>query len=169
MNLIDQSVEQLDFALRRRFFWLLADYDEKFIVPVVQQRWEALDLNAQPWLRRHTWDYVEPDIQLLAARATELNKAITAERLLGSQYKIGHTYLFDVVGLIAQTPRLRAKGSRRSNYLWARNGTAQPPLEDLWSYSLEPLLSEYLAGVPADARDGVLGALRKLFIASVER
>jgi len=26
MNLIDRAVEQLDFALRRRFLWIPADY-----------------------------------------------------------------------------------------------------------------------------------------------
>jgi 5-methylcytosine-specific restriction protein B len=169
MNLIDQAVEQLDFALRRRFFWLIADYREDLIVPVVGERWEALDLDDQPWLRRHSWDHVEPDIELLAGRATELNEAIEGEPLLGPQYKVGHTYFFDVAGLIAQWPVLRPKGSWRGHYLWSRTGKPQPPLEDLWAYSLAPLLSEYLAGMASQQREGVLRKLRELFLASVEK
>jgi 5-methylcytosine-specific restriction protein B len=169
MNLIDQAVEQLDFALRRRFFWLLADYREDLIVPVIQGRWEALNLDEQPWLGRHSWDWVEPDIERLAERATELNDTIKAAALLGPQYKVGHTYFFDAVGLIAQWPVLRPKGSHRGNYLWSQRGRPQPPLEDLWAYSLEPLLSEYLAGVASQQRERLLNELRALFLASVEK
>jgi 5-methylcytosine-specific restriction protein B len=70
MNLIDQSVEQLDFALRRRFFWLLAGFREDLIVPVVEQRWRALDLSQLPWLSRHGWEHMHDDVERLAARSS---------------------------------------------------------------------------------------------------
>jgi hypothetical protein len=41
MNLIDQSVEQLDFALRRRFLWLPTGFQRDLIAPVVEQKWKA--------------------------------------------------------------------------------------------------------------------------------
>jgi 5-methylcytosine-specific restriction protein B len=169
LNLIDQSVEQLDFALRRRFFWLLADYREDLIVPVVEARWKELDLDELPWLGRHSWDYVEADIERLSERATELNEAIEGAPLLGAQYKVGHTYFFDAAGLIAQWPTLRPKGSWRGNYLWSSRGRPLPPLEDLWAYSVQPLLSEYLAGAPSQQRERLLGELRTLFLAAVEK
>ena len=170
MNLIDQSVEQLDFALRRRFFWLLADFRADLIASVVGELWQRLDLDELPWLKRHPWDEVEADIELLAARATELNTVIEDERLLGPQYKIGHTYLFEVVGLIAQWPTLKSKNSWRNHYLWSRNtGKPLPPLFDLWAYSLRPLLSEYLAGLPSDAREQLLRNLGDLFLAPVKK
>ena len=169
MNLIDQAVEQLDFALRRRFLWLPADYREDLIVPVVGDRWKNINLDKFPWLRRHPWDEVQPDIQLLASHATELNNAIEASNLLGAQYKVGHTYFFDAAGLIARWPDLKKPRGRRGYYLWNPSGDALPPLLDLWSHSLEPLLAEYLAGVPPAQKDRTLEELRKLFVASVQR
>lgn len=169
MNLIDQSVEQLDFALRRRFFWLLSDYQEEIILPVVEERWKALDLAARPWLGRHGWEHVRPDIERLAARATELNAAIVNSPMLGPQYQLGHTYFFEVTGLIADWPGLQPKMSWRGNYLWSSKGQAQPPLRNLWEFSLEPLIDEYLAGVAEQQRTRELKTLRDLFLASVEK
>lgn len=169
MNLIDQSVEQLDFALRRRFFWLLSDYREEMIVPVVEQRWHEIDLGARPWLARHGWEHVQPEIERLAARATELNAAIADSPMLGPQYQLGHTYFFEVVGLIAEWPGLQPKGSWRGHYLWSSRGQPQPPLRNLWEFSLEPLIDEYLAGVAEQQRLRELRALRDLFLAAVEK
>lgn len=169
MNLIDQSVEQLDFALRRRFFWLLSDYREAIIVPVVEQRWKALDLTERPWLARHGWEYVGPEIERLAVRASALNDAIGNSAMLGPQYQLGHTYFFEASGLIAAAPVLQPKMSRRGNYLWSSTGQPQPPLRNLWEFSLEPLLDEYLAGVPEQQRARELKTLRELFLAPVEK
>ncbi len=38
MNLIDQSVEELDFALRRRFFWRPAGFEPDPIIEVNEHR-----------------------------------------------------------------------------------------------------------------------------------
>jgi 5-methylcytosine-specific restriction enzyme B len=39
MNLIDQSVEQMDFALRRRFLWRPCGFEPGPIVDVNRERW----------------------------------------------------------------------------------------------------------------------------------
>ena len=169
MNLIDQSVEQLDFALRRRFFWLLAGFREDLVVPVVEQRWRALDLSRFPWLSRHGWEHVQDDVERLAGRAAGLNRAISESSLLGPQYSIGHTYFFDVVGFVARWPQLQAKWSWRGYYLWSKSGKPQPPLHDLWRHSLEPLIEEYLAGIAQTAREQQLRQLREAFLAPIER
>ncbi len=165
MNLIDQSVEQLDFALRRRFFWLPSGFKRELIPLIVEQRWRALDLDQFPWMHRHKWGYAGSDIELLADRAQQLNDLVRDDPLLGSQYEIGHTYFLDVVGLVARSPRVQAGRSHRGHYLWGSNGKVQPPLYDLWRYSLEPLLVEYLAGVNPEARDELLATLRDAFLA----
>jgi hypothetical protein len=41
MNLIDQSVEQLDFALRRRFLCEESRFDADVLMRVLEQRWDA--------------------------------------------------------------------------------------------------------------------------------
>lgn len=107
MNLIDQSVEQLDFALRRRFLWLESGFNGEVIPEVVQQRWEQLDASGH-----HPWERLRPDIERLAERAALLNEHIRNSPLLGDQYELGHTYFFDVTSFIRAWPRVRLKGQR---------------------------------------------------------
>ena len=167
LNLIDQSVEELDFALRRRFLWLPTPFRAELIVPIVEQRWRSLDLDEFPWMERHGWEHAIGDIARLADRAQHLNSLIAGSPLLGAQYEVGHTYFLDVVGLVARSPRVQAGRSVRGRYLWSATGKAQPPLNDLWSHSLEPLLAEYLAGVAPDAREEQLRTLREAFLAAL--
>ncbi len=172
MNLIDQSVEQLDFALRRRFLWLLSDFRADVIEPVVSERWTALLANdklpkheKRDHLKRHPWGGLAADIELLAKRAEQLNEQISASKLLGGQYRIGHTYFFEIADFVARDPRLIPKHSQRGNYLWRKGGEPLSPLLDLWSYSLEPLLEEYLAGVTPDSRAEEMKRFRDGFCA----
>jgi 5-methylcytosine-specific restriction enzyme B len=165
MNLIDQSVEQLDFALRRRFLWLPTGFRRDLIPPVVEQKWKELGEKDDTKLRvRHNpWERFRDEIDVLADRAVDLNREIADSNLLGPQYEIGHTYFFDIAGFIAGWPRVRPKGQRPRTYLW-NQGRPRPPLRDLWRHSLEPLIAEYLAGIDTDQRKAQLGRLREVFL-----
>jgi len=168
MNLIDQSVEQLDFALRRRFLWLLSDFQAKVIPPVVKDKWEALAVDNKH-LTRHAWEHLRPDVDLLTTRAVGLNAQITESKLLGPQYRIGHTYFFDIAGFIARDPRLLNRGAQQGHYLWNKAGEPWPPLLDLWAFSLAPLLEEYMAGAMPQTRDKELKLFREAFCARAVR
>jgi 5-methylcytosine-specific restriction protein B len=165
MNTIDQSVEQLDFAMRRRFFWLHSGFRRQVITAVVRARWEALDRGSRPWIARHTWDALEPDVAQLADHAAALNRAIAESPLLGPDYELGHTYFFDVVGFVADQPRLRSTATTAGHYLWDRDGRPAAALIDLWSHSMEPLLADYLSGLDGGARDAHLRELASVFLA----
>jgi 5-methylcytosine-specific restriction protein B len=162
MNLIDQSVEQIDFALRRRFLWIECLFDADTLLRVAGELW-----NRKP-ASKFTWDRVEDDFRQLSLAATALNRAIHQSELLGSQYEVGHTYFFDVVQFLKQ--ELQDAGRGRQGYLWKKNRRPRDngAVERLWRLSLEPLLREYLSGLRGGERDAELQRLREVFFSPPE-
>lgn len=156
MNLIDQSVEQLDFALRRRFFWRPCGFERSPIIDVNHDRWG----DHAP--ARYGWDRAAADIEQLADRAEELNREIELSTHLGGQYALGHTYYFDAAYFSGRW--LQGRKYLSGGVLWDGRGRPRPPLEDLWSLSLEPVLAQYLEGIDADAAREELARLRAVLM-----
>jgi 5-methylcytosine-specific restriction protein B len=152
MNLIDQSIEQIDFALRRRFLWLLCPFDAEALLGAAEAKWKDLKSGLD-------WDRIEPDFRKLASAAAALNRQIHDSPLLGAQYEIGHTYLLDVVVFLRNF--LGPRPTRKQNYLWNKKGEALEPVVQVWNLSLRPLLEQYLAGLDATARNAELDRLSK--------
>lgn len=155
MNLIDQSVEQIDFALRRRFLWMLCPFDAEALIGAAETKWRDLNSGLD-------WDRIEPDFRKLAAAAAALNREIHGSPLLGAQYEIGHTYLLDVIVFLCNF--LGPRPMRKQNYLWNKKGEALEPLVQVWSLSIRPLLEQYLAGLDAAARNAELDRLSKVLL-----
>ena len=155
MNLIDQSIEQIDFALRRRFLWLLCPFDAEALVAAAEGKWTELKSGLD-------WDRVEPDFRKLAAAAAALNKEIHDSPLLGAQYEIGHTYLLDVIVFLRNF--LGPQPTRKQNFLWNKKGDPLEPVTQVWNLSLRPLLEQYLAGLDATARNAELDRLSKVLL-----
>ena len=153
MNLIDQSIEQIDFALRRRFLWLLCPFDAEALVGAAEAKWNDLKSGV-------AWDRVKDDFEKLAGAAADLNRKIHDSPLLGSQYEIGHTYLLDVVLFLRNTEGL----TRKQNFLWNKKGDALGPVIQVWNLSLRPLLEQYLAGLDAASRNAELERLAKVLL-----
>jgi 5-methylcytosine-specific restriction protein B len=158
MNLIDQSLEQIDFALRRRFLWQRSSFDALRLAEVLLELWHQTSMS-----RRYSWDRISEDMQTFIGRASELNKQIAASPLLGRDFEIGHTYFFKIVGLLERAEYLHRK-NRASRILWNRRGDPLPPVGDLWRMSLEPLIDQYLQGVDAESRDAELARLGRVFL-----
>jgi len=155
MNLIDQSIEQIDFALRRRFLWLLCPFDAEALLGAAEAKWRDLKSGLD-------WDRIEPDFRKLAAAASALNREVHDSPLLGAQYEIGHTYLLDVVVFLRNF--LGPRPTRKQNYLWNKKGEALEPVVQVWNLSLRPLLEQYLAGLDATARNAELDRLSKVLL-----
>lgn len=160
MNLIDQSVEQLDFALRRRFFWFLSPFSTAALLVAAEARWQ----DAQAASRKRggkaiAWDAVAQDFGDVAVAAAALNERIRDSMVLGPQYEIGHTYFLDIVEFVhASLP------SRGTPKLWNRSNEPTDPVHRLWRLSLSPLLEQYLGGLDSHTRDAELETLRKTFL-----
>lgn len=156
MNEIDQSVETLDFALRRRFLWRECPFEADTLLAIIEHRWP------EQVAARFPIEDAMPQLERLADRAQALNEAIAASPELGRQFQIGHTYFADIVFFIGQWVRGRKTKPANGTYLWTASGNPQPPLVDLWNRSLEPLIEQYLAG--SDIRDDELKQFRDTFV-----
>lgn len=159
MNLIDQSVEQIDFALRRRFFWVECPFNREAFMNAAESQWNELQSGL-------SWARVKEDFHKLAGAAEAMNKEIHDSPLLGAQYEIGHTYLLDVVIFLKKSfgPRPTSK----QNYLWNQRGDALEPVIQVWNLSIRPLVEQYLAGLDANARNAELDRLSKFLLKPAE-
>jgi 5-methylcytosine-specific restriction protein B len=154
MNLIDLSIEQMDFALRRRFLWVHRGFDAEALVLAGKNRWEMSG-------SKLGWAEIETDFRKLADAAIALNTLIEKNSLLGKQYAIGHAYLLDVVPFLLEDTQDSPRSSK--GYFW-RNGKPRPPVEQIWNYVIKPILQEYLASVDATTRDKALSELHSSFV-----
>ena len=139
MNEIDQSVETLDFALRRRFLWRECPFERETLLDIIASRWDSD-------IKRFKIDDALEQLNLFADRADGLNQAIADSGALGRAYQIGHTYFADITFFLGTWLHGRKTRPPKGTYLWTSQNKPQPPLVDLWDRSLKPLLEQYLAG-----------------------
>lgn len=159
MNLIDQSLEHVDFALRRRFFWFWRGFSRDDFLTVSEKRWQA-QLSAKHF--KMPWPKVAPEFELLADRIARLNDDIAVNSYLGPQYQIGHTYFCDVVDFVGLY--LAASETKRQRVLFNGRGAALEPMESLWRFAIEPLLSQYLSGVDNAERTNILAQAERALL-----
>ena len=151
MNLIDQSLEQVDFALRRRFLWFFRGFDRQEFLNVAKYRWEVLFAETRRDSKK--WDRFSEEFELLAERAMKVNGLIAANPFLGEQYQIGHTYFCDVTHFAAKA---LVERPGRHRLLFSKKGDAHEPVKRLWRYSVRPLIEQYLSGVDTGERNKLL-------------
>lgn len=89
MNMIDFSLEQVDFALRRRFLWRLSTYDPKRLDEIISEN--IKDNNISESI---------PDN--FSETCTDLNNEIEWESSLGKSYLIGHAFFSEIVDIFKQ-------------------------------------------------------------------
>ncbi len=149
MNLIDHSVEQIDFALRRRFLWVEANYSSESLKEICKELWGK------------EFEKVEAEFSRLVDAADKLNQKITDDAELGKDFMLGHVFFLDTVAFLKlQFP----SGSSKANYqLFTPSGVWKEPIEKIWRLSLLPILSEYLSGVEQKAKIELLKGLKTSF------
>ena len=157
MNLIDHSVEQLDFALRRRFLWVEATYKSEALASICKEKWQAIKWPSITF----DWIRVESDFKKLVSAADNLNGAISKENELGRDFMLGHVFFLDAVPFLQQF--LQSRSSRVTSYLFTATGQWRDPIEKLWRLSLQPLLREYLSGLDSQAQNDIMNKLRESF------
>lgn len=164
MNLIDQSLEQIDFALRRRFAWFEHTFNEEALREVARARWKSLA--DKRGLREDSWEQILPEIERLQVAARRLNDEIRSYEYLGSDYVVGHTYFSETLPMVADRLKGRSRGLK--NFYWSSSGPLAP-LRALWNHHLKPLLEQYLAGLETDLRDEKIAEWHSAFTARPEQ
>lgn len=156
MNEIDQSVEALDFALRRRFFWFATPYDEEDLDAIWRAQWAEQSVAVN-------WTDAAPQLLELAGRITSLNARIADLPDLGPEYALGAAVFGELPYFIGHEWRTKRQGRRAGRYLWDAKGKPLAPLRSLWALSIQPVLAQYLAG--SDRRAEQLAALEQILMA----
>ncbi len=139
MNDVDRSIDSFDIALRRRFFWYRMDCDYGVIQDELSQFINIGSFNNKDI----------PNSGYLKS-CYELNQYITKKGNnnlgLGKLYELGHDYFMKI--------NLHTKKNKLKNI----------DLENLFNYSIEPLLKEYVrAEYSEDEIEGKLDEARKIF------
>ena len=155
MNEIDQSVETLDFALRRRFLWRECPFESDALLGIIRSRWTSE-------VKRFSCEDATVQLEEFADHAQQLNDAIAESPELGRQFQIGHTYFADIVFFIGQWTTGMKNRPQNGTYLWTGSRKPRPPLVDLWNRSLKPLIEQYLAG--SDIREDELARYAQVFL-----
>ncbi len=157
MNLIDHSVEQLDFALRRRFLWVEATYSAYALLEICKTKWKDLKWEGKGF----TWEAVENDFEKLVDAANNLNNIICSEAELGEDFVLGHVFFLESVPFLHQF--LQPYSRNPASFLYTDKGGWRDPIEKLWRLSLYPLLKEYLSGLDNKAQSQILKKLKEAF------
>lgn len=143
MNMIDFSLEQVDFALRRRFLWRLSTYDDKRLEEILSEKIEKRLFeiskenvsNEEKNKRIKFWNIFPDDF---IDCCSKLNDIIKWESYLGKDYLIGHAYFTEIVDIFEKV------------YDWekARN--------ILWQISILPIIEAYCGNMDAKSKENFI-------------
>lgn len=147
MNEIDFSLEQIDFALRRRFLWFHYGFNEDVLKSIIWSKNEQLNTNLK-------WEEVNRYIQNCKALNAQLRKMPE----LGTQYEIGHTFFAEIVNIYSSFKTIH--GYSKLKYQIFRNGGA---IDIVWSISIEPIIEAFLGNLDKGSKQASLKTLEKTF------
>lgn len=148
MNEIDFSVEQIDFALRRRFLWFFYGYKEYRLKEIINHRAESTNSKIQ-----------SEDLDRYFRNITNMNNRIVDIEELGKMYQIGHAFFGDVVAIYDQYRSMKGY-VRKTNILFEDNG----PVHIIWNISIQPILDAFMGNIEDSNKDSILKELKTIFI-----
>ena len=131
MNEIDFSLEQLDFALRRRFIWELVDYNEDTLETIIRRKIEKLEVKDKA--------QENDNVTCFLNSCTEVNKHIASS--LGKEYHIGHAFFAEIAKLYSNLIENKISGN---NWNQAK--------KMLWQISILPTIEAYCGSMDRDEK-----------------
>jgi 5-methylcytosine-specific restriction protein B len=126
MNMIDFSLEQVDFALRRRFAWVESNYDDGRLKDIIDYKIKKEGLDGS---------IKDEDVKSYINRCTSLNNLISKENNLGDAYKIGHAFFAEIVDIYKEISAQKK---------WNAS------IEFLWHISVKPTITAYCGSMDSN-------------------
>lgn len=148
MNEIDFSLEQIDFALRRRFLWFHYGFNEDVLKSIIWHKNKKFNTKLKV-------EEVNKYLQNCKALNAELHKMPE----LGPQYEIGHTFFGEVVEIFNSYKSIHGYSNQLSKQIF-RNGGA---IDIIWSISIEPIIEAFLGNLDKESKQTHIKVLRKTF------
>jgi len=148
MNEIDFSLEQIDFALQRRFLWYFFGFDSSVLQSIIEYK------NT----KENTKLKLDGDVQKFINNAVNLNNKISSIPELGKQYQIGHTFFGEIVDIYKSYKEIGGHKSIQ-NQIYRNNG----PASILWNISIKPMLKSFLGNMEPDESLRILKLLEEIY------
>ena len=147
MNMIAFSLEQVDFALRRRFAWIESNYEEKRLKAIIEEKRSKAITDGTA-----ASSITDKEIKEFATRCTALNAKISNETSLGPAYQIGHAFFAEIVDIYSQVK----SDNKQNPWDVAQNV--------LWSISIRPTLDAYCGSMDNEQKKQFIGDCKEVFI-----
>lgn len=148
MNEIDFSLEQIDFALRRRFLWFPYGFEVEVLRSIIWNKDKKLKTKLKV-------DEVERYLQNCKALNAQLHKMPE----LGPQYEIGHTFFGEVVEIFNSYKSIHGYSNQLSKQIFRDDGA----IDIIWSISIEPIIEAFLGNLDKESKQTQIKALEKTF------
>ena len=148
MNEIDFSLEQIDFALQRRFLWYFYGFDAAILKSIIEHKNTELKTRLK----------LDTEVEKFIGNAVKLNAKISSIPELGRQYQIGHTFFGEIVDIYKSYKEIGGYKSLQKQ-IYRREG----PASILWAISLEPMLKSFLGNMEPDESSRILKELNTLY------
>lgn len=147
MNEIDFSLEQIDFALRRRFLWFHYGFNEDVLKSLIWSKNEILKTKLKG-----------EEVNRYLQNCKAINSQLRKMPELGTQYEIGHTFFAEIVNIYSSFKTIN--GYSKLKYQIFRNGGA---IDIIWNISIEPIIEAFLGNLDKESKDANLKDLKKTF------
>ena len=148
MNEIDFSLEQIDFALQRRFLWYFYGFNDAILKSIIKHKDSELKTRLK----------LDTEVEKFIANAVKLNAKISSIPELGRQYQIGHTFFGEIVDIYKSYKEIGGYKSLKKQ-IYRPKG----PASILWAISLEPMLKSFLGNMEPDESARILKELNTIY------
>lgn len=150
MNEIDFSLEQIDFALRRRFLWFPYGYKEGVLRKMIWSKNNPKNLNTK---------LKDDEVNQYVKNCSALNAQLRGLPELGPQYEIGHTFFAEVVDIFSSYKSIHGYSKQLSKQIF-RDGGA---IDIIWNISIQPIIDAFLGNLDKDSKKERLEQLKETF------